>query len=82
MITLFCVKASESSNSDNFYLTGVSKHFFILSPRKFYLFLNFWKIFLTKNPLNWKGFFVKASPLRNIINAIRDLIRDLLLLSL
>ena len=39
MITLFCVKASESSNSDNFYLTGVSKHFFILSPRKFYLFL-------------------------------------------
>ena len=50
---------------------------YLLSLKAFLLYLRanfkyFWKIFLTKDPSNWKYFFVKISPLSNFINAIRD----------
>ena len=50
---------------------------YLLSLKAFLLYLRanfkyFWKIFLTKDPSNWKCFFVKISPLSNFINAIRD----------
>ena len=50
---------------------------YLLPLKAFLLYLRanfkyFWKIFLTKDPSNWKYFFVKISPLSNFINAIRD----------
>ena len=75
MITSFGKKTYEPSKFVKqwyFNLTGITKHFFILSTHKFYVFLKNTspkKIHLKKH---WKHFFVKMSLLRKFINAIYD----------
>ena len=74
MITLFGAKTRQRvikdlSNSGSFFLFSVPEHFVVLSTGKFHIFL---KNIRHKKSKNWKGFFVKESPLKNFINAIRD----------